>query len=868
MAGFTTFTAPAPSAQAAIAGSLVAGADLQALSASMATSAFPSGSTKAVVAPYTKAEVVHQAAALASSLGAPLILSTSKTSATAINTTLNTLGAKSLYFVSEAATFSAAFRSSLPAGTTIALDVKSDSVFARSTAIAAALPVGPIVVGNTTVANSMNTAGAMATGQALTLILLDGSETDATVQSFFAGRADHYIALVGGATTLKQSLLPPLPDNGLMILDTANVVSAFRTIALQQISSQAAASGSSLWTAPMNQPQSQALAALSAKVSKTSFLPAGTTAAFTTTSPSHEFIKLWGPEATKVTLAGTAMTAAELNSLTASSSITRVATPSWTVTNMQLGSGNYTITVKARSGAVKYQARTLGDAVAGESTSTTITVPGLPGTVTYIAALNASGAIVDTFPMRVNQYQEVIDRESTVVATIRDGGKHHLNWIDDRRVPRLITRYTIDPFMDDPNAPSGDPAGATFVAITCGTEYTTPASDLTKQWVYTVQILSTDGASCGTRGATGMTTAVASGINLPFMAFPAAAKMRSMDAAEDGETDAMPIPGYTVSDQLIVESGELDAPPAPEAESSAQRAERSTSSDSDYPSPSPTSSPSTSPIPQPEPTSAPTPEPTAAPSPEPGEQPQPEPEAVPEIITETAQEVADASPDSTYTDGPPAQARATALGPVAAAPGDDMPTMAVFYMQYIPGKYLGFPGFSGDVSKPNIAFGADNRAWYDLHGSNRTSNQAYVFFGSDYQIINGRDIGTSHKYKCGQDFANCQLTDSGTAAVTTVGGTSGAGPTRAVIGQWVHSPNPVQVGAPAIDGVALWDLKRGGSTLRAEFDRMPVHQFWYGNFEAAAYLAFENSNYDPLCLFNGTQAVHIQGCTVAINTQF
>ncbi|MBD8516382.1 MULTISPECIES: hypothetical protein [unclassified Plantibacter] len=876
LAGFTTFTAPS-SAEAAITGSLVTAADAQALSLTMAKTAFPSGSAKVVIAPKSNATLVYQAAALASSLQAPLILSTSITSASAISPTLSTLGATSIYLISEATTFSSAFRSGLPAASSIALDVKSNSAFTRSTTIAGALPVGPLIVGNTTVANSLNASGAMAVARGLPLIVLDGSEAAATVQSFFATRTDHFIGLIGGGAVIDPSLLPAMPDNGLMIINTADPVGAFREIALQQIGGELAVSGSTLWTAPMNNSQSQSLAALSAKLSQTTFLPAGASTAFTSNSPSHDFIRLWGPEATKVTLAASSATSAQLNTLTAAASVTRDATPSWTVTNMQLNASNYTITVKAKSGATKYQARTLGDAVAGESTSPTITVPGLPGTVTYIAALNSAGAIIDTFPMRTNQYQESIDRESTVVATIRDG-KHHLNWVDDRRVPRLITRYAIDPFVDDPTAAPVDPASAAYMAITCGTEFTTPASDLTKQWAYEVKILSTDAASCGTRGASGMAAAVSSGINLPFMQFPAS--MRSASSSEtpaESPDEIVPMPGYTIGDLLIVESGKLNTPPPPVAESATARSASDDSPDSDgttEPTPVPSSSPENPTSPPEDPTSPPVePTPVATDEPSPDTSDETDADPVAEIITESAKDILADSPDAIIIDGPPSFGKQTVgpaatIGPAAAVPGDDMAPIALFYRTYIPGEYLEFPGYSGDPNKPVIAFGADNREWSDLNSSNRTSLESYIFFGANYQVITGKDIGESHKYKCKNGLTSCELTERGTASLSTVGATAGSGATRAVVGHWVHSPNPVQAFAPAIDGVALWDMKRGGSTLRAEFDRMPVHQFWYGTFQSEAHLLYSNKHYEPYCLLNGTTAIHIPLCTIAINSQF
>ena len=74
------------------------------------------------------------------------------------------------------------------------------------------------------------------------------------------------------------------------------------------------------------------------------------------------------------------------------------------------------------------------------------------------------------------------------------------------------------------------------------------------------------------------------------------------------------------------------------------------------------------------------------------------------------------------------------------------------------------------------------------------------------------------------------------------------------------TPDPVPLRNPATDIAAL-ELKRGGFTLRAGFDRMSAQRLMCGNFEAAAYLGSRIQN--PLCLLNRNQAVHIRGCTVS-----
>lgn len=56
--------------------------------------------------------------------------------------------------------------------------------------------------------------------------------------------------------------------------------------------------------------------------------------------------------------------------------------------------------------------------------------------------------------------------------------------------------------------------------------------------------------------------------------------------------------------------------------------------------------------------------------------------------------------------------------------------------------------------------------------------------------------------------------------------------------------------------ISALEHKRGGSRLRAGFDRMSARRLMCGNFDAAAYLAFENSK--PA----------VRGCTVSTKTQY
>ena len=72
--------------------------------------------------------------------------------------------------------------------------------------------------------------------------------------------------------------------------------------------------------------------------------------------------------------------------------------------------------------------------------------------------------------------------------------------------------------------------------------------------------------------------------------------------------------------------------------------------------------------------------------------------------------------------------------------------------------------------------------------------------------------------------------------------------TSAEVLMWVDATHPLSF-APAINGWVAWDLRPGGTTVVGTHDLMPVHQLWWGNQDAHAYLVYQNWFYNPACLF-------------------
>ncbi|WP_290472740.1 hypothetical protein [Leifsonia sp. 71-9] len=745
------------------------------------------------------ANLIREAAPFASNLSAALLVADSTSDAGSTAGALTSLNTTSLTLYGS---FTASFKAGLPSLAAVTLEVGGATSFARTSQAVGSLPAGRLVVASSAVANSAAIGSSMATLAGSGFVVLDGSESSASIQTFFASRGSFLITVIGSESTLPLHLLPPLNEELFTIVSpTAPTKTAF-SIALDYVRS--GTNGTKLWTTPSDQPTALPLVGLAAKRAGAVFAPAGTSSAIGTDSAAAQYAKAWGPELTEVVLAGTNVTSTQLSSVASSATtVTRTATPDWTVTDVQLGASNYTFTVSAKAGAATYKALTLNDEVVASSSTTSITVPGLPGTVTAIAAYNAAGAQIDVVPTRINQYQQADDRPSALVSSVRDSGKHHLNWLDDSSVPRLITRYVVDIFADDPMNPTGNPSTAEVVAITCGSEFTSPAMDKTKQWVYQVDMLSTSGTSCNSAGSA-LTAPVGAGANIPMLEWPAWASAAARKAT--GPDAPLAQPGYTVADFALSQGGQATA--------SLREATPNTDR---------------------------------------------------ELLTESAESIVENGEAASFVGGQAdAQNAITSRKSDASTfgAGDDMPIMRVFYMQYIPDQYVLFPDFSGDLAKPAIAFGGDNRAWYEIWGSNRSWNMAEVHFGTGAHILNYREMGATHKYKCTPFLTGCTLVASATEDVTKISGVTQAGATRAVVGQFVSAKNPLVSIAPAIDGTAYWDLKRGGSSVKALHDLMPRHQLWYGNAWAQAWLAWQNDFYALPCLYG------VAGCVANVNVQF
>lgn len=752
----------------------------------LAERTYPNGASKAVVVA-NDAQLIAEAAPFAQTAGAALVVADTNSESAITRAQISRLGATEIVLYGP---ISEMLKQELSRVAPINLIISGASAFARTTQAVASLPIDKLVVSSTAVPNSVALGSSVAILAGSLFIVLTGTESDSEIRGFFSSRGDHLITIVGDEATLPFHLLPALDKELYALTSPSDVTKASLNVALDYV--REGARGNALWTAPIDQPGARAVVELAAKRAGVVFAPAGAASSGANQGSAQEYAAAWASEMDSVALAGVDVSAAQLTRIVAGTAMARSAAPQWTVANVRLNPSSYSYDLTPRAGAVSYKALTINGETVATSSSTSLTVPGLPGTVTSIAAYDSAGKEIDSMPTRINQYQEAEDRTSALIATVRDGGRHHLNWLDESNVPRMLTRYAIDIFADDPMNPTGNPSTSEIIAITCESEFTTTAQDMTKQWVYQVETLSTAAHSCGGDNST-VTEASGSGVSIPLLEWPDFAARLPSEALA-----AVPLPGSTIADMALGGSAE-----------NARAAE-----------------------------------------------------AVDVVNNSAKTTVAEA--ESADFEGDKGAAREHVEGiSQARGAGDDMAILRVFYTQDIPERFVPFPGYSGDLSKPAIAFGGDHREWWDLWGSNRAWNMSEVHFGSGAHILNYREMGTTHEYKCTPLITGCVETQSATEHISGIGSVVQAGATRAVVGQFVSAKNPLVSIAPPIDGVAYWDLKRGGSSVRAEHDMMPRHQLWYGNAWAQAWLAWQSPWHALPCLY-GAPARCIANVNVAI----
>lgn len=206
--GTITASIASPETATAATTSIVDGTSTRALARAVNARVFPTGGPAAIVSPSAPSTVLTQAAALASSTGRPLVVSDSPSVATTTIADLSTLGATSVILFGQADSFSAGFKSDVASAVTVSADINAETPFARSVASAGAAPgAEALVVVRAERPVDFRLASAEAIRSGDVLVVLDGSEAVASLQSFFAGWSGKRVSAFGGEDVLPSGVI-------------------------------------------------------------------------------------------------------------------------------------------------------------------------------------------------------------------------------------------------------------------------------------------------------------------------------------------------------------------------------------------------------------------------------------------------------------------------------------------------------------------------------------------------------------------------------------------------------------------------------------------------------------------------------------
>ena len=756
-------TVTAVPANAAATTQLITGANIAALADQARAVTHPSTVTAGFVVASADAVAVAQAAAAAARVNATVIVSTSTTDATQVNTIVQQKGITNLTFVGAASAFPASFRSSVSASVTTKTTVLNDSPFERSKALAPASQAS-FVIAKVTDVTSMSAAVAYSTATDSALLAVTGSEPANSLRTFVTPVTDPTITIFGDLNVSDQFDEDDIDKFAKVPLTDAKSVSETYDAIVQSLVDRKGRTVTKLVTALAGDLASFSLATLVAQKQGAVVIPAGAAATPTTNSPADRYLKLVQNETTAVSLVGVATTAAQLTSIAAPSSTTRTASPTWTVTNTTLGTGTYTLTYTARSGATKYVALDWDDTTElATSTTTSMTITGVPDFATLVA-YNASGVELERMYFRSNEYSTSAGRETVVTGTIRNGTAE-VRILGTPGIPRKIVRVYTNIFADL-DEPKPEPE---TVAITCNNSFTDSGLTKSYEWTYQVITLTTKtGTGCGSAAGTPIAgnEVSLSAIQLPFTEDPwagSASKSSSDRSAEQQFTAdglVMPRPGHTLSD--------------------AARAN----------------------------------------------------------LQEQQKNQADTGARGTTT------IDAVGSGYVFA------------YLGYIPEEVVIGPSYSGDPSKPFVLFNGSDRGYWDINSiHNKFDVRATVGSSS---VSTTKHIGQTQRFHC--STTQCVLAATATAPLSQLSVSSLVGIGSTKIRYEVHTTNPLQAFAPAIDGSLELNLTTRAWTLKGTHDLMPVHQFLWGPEYSEAKISYStHNNYSLPCLFGGPV------CTAKIN---
>ncbi|MCS6588086.1 hypothetical protein [Curtobacterium flaccumfaciens] len=508
------------------------------LAAKIATKSYPSGSPIAVVA---TADTQAQAASYALEIDAPLLVSNSTTDAAALISQLRALGATHVSFVSSTP-FTQEFADQLTdQGIAVDENISGATQVALDTALVAATAPERLVVVDKRNSADLAIGTNLALGSEYALTLIDGSETEDEMKTFFTRFSPIPVTLYGDASTVLDQVSEEQAQNFEQIASDTPLETQMAGV------DQVVGSGrkaNRMYVAPSDSITSITSNAMLAAAQNGVPLLGGTSASIAAQgTPAATNLKLWASELDSLDIVGLNMTTADSALLLKYASGTRTAASAWHVTDTTVTSTRFTVSFSAYSGASRYVAYDLLGNVAGYSSTPSITVKGNPVELAIVAQ-DSSSKELRRFEFSLNRYLDADDQQTAAIASRLDGSTQTtLVVLGSLKAPRTITRTMIDPFDA-----TVKPVLQT-IATTCRRTFTDTSLDPTKQYTYDfVTEGGLDNQACNSSAPAepDLSTALdlqVSGVTVPATTYPAtssAVASKSLRAAAETSHAAMP----------------------------------------------------------------------------------------------------------------------------------------------------------------------------------------------------------------------------------------------------------------------------------------------------------------------------------------
>ncbi|MHC2186731.1 hypothetical protein ACVLV4_002394 [Rathayibacter agropyri] len=539
---------------------LVSAKDIStAVSAAIDRTRRASSDERAVVVPAASVDIVREAAVLASMWDAALIVTESDSDPSETNARMAILGTKSIRLYGPSQSFPSTFKNNLGAGTKIEGVITANTAYDRTSQMwSLSSKKEQLVVASKGSGESLSLAATLAMERHAPLLIIgDQPKDDLLYDSLNSSLKDSShpgLVQIGSALDLSKFSADEVKKK-IEIFTVGD-----RDSAWLRVSTRAASAHSSsldLWTSPSDQPAQAVAGTLAAARNNGIFIPAGAAGSIGVESAASFYLTLTQSETRSIRMIQNGDTSKpSFDSFAILSTITqRAPAPEFRVTDSTLNGSLVSISVTPRPGAQKYEARGLKEEVLDTSTTPSLTLTAKNLATSAIVALDESGRILDYFSFRMNKYETSSDQDSAVYGLEKDGN-HYVRWLSSVRTPRIVTRYTVDPFSTEP-AQQG-----TAIALTCLAEFVDSGLDQTKQYEYKVEPLSlTGGAECGGSGyPSGVTARPAGAVTLPFTQYPTSANSKeepyAVSSTDDGAKDtsgqkngtSLGTGGYTIAD--------------------------------------------------------------------------------------------------------------------------------------------------------------------------------------------------------------------------------------------------------------------------------------------------------------------------------